>query len=303
MANYSLQAPRIAAVPFDQDACEVMPAGVCRYCHEGRCGHCSNPNCRCPHPFAAVGRAIVELNESAYRGRRLLDRLGGVGQAGPAGDHEAGTGQLDALWLFETPPGVTDLFEWGLIELPERVSAEQFVDEHRQATPAEIFASLAALRERNEGPDLLYSWIEGMKWPGPTVEDRDAYRSAFLRDVLAAVWSAADFPESNFPRRWWIPLFRDAHYPPPDHSLEIYRGAASNRRLGMSWTMDADRARWFVERYTQRVGARKTYLYSTTADPRAVLCQLAGSDARGMPRNGEIVVDPLRLGEITRHDL
>ena len=41
------------------------------------------------------------------------------------------------------------------------------------------------------------------------------------------------------------------------NSLEIYRGAASNRRLGMSWTMDADRARWFVERYTQRVGARK----------------------------------------------
>ena len=143
MANYSLQAPRIAAVPFDQDACEVMPAGVCRYCHEGRCGHCSNPDCRCPHPFAAVGRAIVELNESAYQGEAALGpaRRGRSSRSGRRS--RAGTGQLDALWLFETPPGVTDLFEWGLIELPERASAEQFVDKHRQATPAEIFASLA----------------------------------------------------------------------------------------------------------------------------------------------------------------
>jgi hypothetical protein len=302
MANYSLQAPRIAAVPFDQDACEVVPAGMCRYCHEGRCGYCSNPDCRCPHPFAAVGRAIVELNQSAYRGRRLLDRLGGVSRVGHAGDLGSGIGELDTLWLFETPPTVTDLFEWGLIELPDRASAEQFAEKHGQATPAEIFASLVSMRERNESPDLLNSWVEGMRWPGLSVEDRDAYRSTFLREVLAAVWSAADFPESNFPRRWWIPLFRDAHYPQPDEPLAIYRGAASNRRLGMSWTLDAQCARWFADRYTQRVGARRTYVYSTTADPRAVLCLLDGPESAGTHRSGEIVVDPLRLGEITRHD-
>ncbi|MGO8860410.1 MAG: hypothetical protein ACLQRH_06540 [Acidimicrobiales bacterium] len=302
MANYSLQAPRIAAVPFDQDACETVPAGMCRYCHEGRCGYCSNPECRCPHPFAAVGRAIVELNQSADRGRRLLDRLGGVGPVGHAGDLGGGIDQLDALWLFETPPTVTNLLEWGLIELPDRASAEQFADEHRQATPAEIFTSLVGTRERNDGPDLLNTWIEGMKWPGLSVEDRDAYRSTFLREVLAPVWSAADFPESNFPRRWWIPLFRDAHYPQPDEPLAIYRGAASNRRLGMSWTPDADRARWFADRYKRRVGARRTYVYSTTADPRAVLCQLERSGSAGVPGGTEIVVDPLRLGEITRHE-
>jgi hypothetical protein len=292
----------MTGVPFDQDACDVVPAGMCRYCHEGRCGYCTNPDCCCPHPFAAVGRAIIELNESAHRGMRLLDRLGGVRGVGHVGDRGDAIDHLDARWLFETPPTVTDLFEWGLIELPDRASAEQFVDEHRQVTPAVIFASLLSMGDRNEGPDLLNVWVEGMRWPGLSVEDRDAYRSAFLRDVLAAVWSAADFPESSFPRRWWIPLYRDAHYPQPDESLEIYRGAASNRRLGMSWTMDADRAHWFADRYGQRVGARKTYVYSTTADPRSVLCRMDGSDSPNAGCSGEIVVDPLRLGEITRHD-
>jgi hypothetical protein len=158
------------------------------------------------------------------------------------------------------------------------------------------------MRGRDERPELLNLWVEGMRWPGLSAEDRDAYRTVFLRDVLVGVWSAAEFPESKFPRRWWIPLFRDAHYPRQGHPLMIYRGAASNRRLGMAWTTDEARARWFADRYSQRVGARRTYLYSTTADPRAVLCRLDASAAGFVPDGSEIVVDPLRLGDITRND-
>ena len=87
MTNDSLKPSRISAKPFDQDAFDAVPdagtAGTCPECRVGRCGRCQDPGCTCPHPFAAIGRAVVELDESIYRARRLLGELRGTpGTAG-----------------------------------------------------------------------------------------------------------------------------------------------------------------------------------------------------------------------------
>ena len=53
-----------------------MDAGLCRECHARRCQNCSNVDCSCAHPFAAVARAIVELDVSAHRTWRVLGQAG-----------------------------------------------------------------------------------------------------------------------------------------------------------------------------------------------------------------------------------
>jgi hypothetical protein len=81
MTNDSSRVPRISALPFDQDSCATVPegvrAGTCQECRVGRCGKCSNPECDCPHYFAVIGRAIVELDDFVFRASQLLGQLGG----------------------------------------------------------------------------------------------------------------------------------------------------------------------------------------------------------------------------------
>ena len=80
MSNDSIQAQGAAAEPFDQDSEGMVPepsgAGLCRECHARRCQNCSNVDCSCAHPFAAVARAIVELDVSAHRTWRVLGQAG-----------------------------------------------------------------------------------------------------------------------------------------------------------------------------------------------------------------------------------
>jgi hypothetical protein len=99
MSSDSIQTHRSSAhpaspAPFDQDSVgidqksagldpasagievERSDSGVCRECHARRCGNCSNVDCSCAHPFAAVARAIVELDVSAQRTWRVLSQAG-----------------------------------------------------------------------------------------------------------------------------------------------------------------------------------------------------------------------------------
>jgi hypothetical protein len=92
MSSDSIQTHRSTAhpaspAPFDQDSvgidqnsagieAERNDSGVCRECHARRCGNCSNVDCSCAHPFAAVARAIVELDVSAQRTWRVLSQAG-----------------------------------------------------------------------------------------------------------------------------------------------------------------------------------------------------------------------------------
>jgi hypothetical protein len=96
MTNDSIHDRRITAEPFDQDSAgtrmessartepessagtepELKDAGVCRECHARRCANCSKGDCTCAHPFAAVARAIVELDVSVHRTWRVLGQAG-----------------------------------------------------------------------------------------------------------------------------------------------------------------------------------------------------------------------------------
>ena len=71
---------RSTAEPFDQDSDrtdqERSESGLCRECHARRCENCSNVDCSCAHPFAAVARAIVELDISVHRTWRVLGQAG-----------------------------------------------------------------------------------------------------------------------------------------------------------------------------------------------------------------------------------
>jgi hypothetical protein len=58
----------------DETALEDRNDGICRECHVGNCGKCSG-YCDCPHPFAVIGRAIVELEGSLQRTNELLRKL------------------------------------------------------------------------------------------------------------------------------------------------------------------------------------------------------------------------------------
>ena len=82
MTNDSLQSSRISSGPFDQDAfvnvTDADHAGMCPECRVGRCGRCADADCSCPHPFAAIGRAVVELDGSISRARQLLGQVRGT---------------------------------------------------------------------------------------------------------------------------------------------------------------------------------------------------------------------------------
>jgi hypothetical protein len=85
MANDSIHDRRTKAEPFDQDLAgaesqgvepQDKDSGLCRECHARRCANCSKGDCTCAHPFAAVARAIVELDVSVHRTWRVLGQAG-----------------------------------------------------------------------------------------------------------------------------------------------------------------------------------------------------------------------------------
>jgi hypothetical protein len=80
MGNESIEDQRTVAEPFDQDLAgveaESKDSGLCRECHARRCANCTKGDCTCAHPFAAVARAIVELDVSVHRTWRVLGQAG-----------------------------------------------------------------------------------------------------------------------------------------------------------------------------------------------------------------------------------
>jgi hypothetical protein len=80
MRNDSIQAHRTTPEPFDQDSGAIDQeggvGGACPECRAHRCENCANSDCSCAHPFAAIARAIVELDVSVHRTRRVLSQAG-----------------------------------------------------------------------------------------------------------------------------------------------------------------------------------------------------------------------------------
>lgn len=153
---------------------------------------------------------------------------------------------------------------------------------------AEGFLRTAYRAGRANGPRLLQSWFIN----GRLTNDD-------LREVLAFVWSAAEWPAESLGVATWVYLFRAAGFvsddgsPQPTEPLVAYRGATWGRRRGMSWTTDPEQARWFADRFAVLGPA---LVFTAEVPPTAVLA-LIGEEHRS---ESEVVVDPALLPPIRR---
>jgi len=201
-----------------------------------------------------------------------------------------------------TAPSVDQLLEGAVHRRlsPEEVAAslaqsQQFTEEAiasvRDVAPddAEGFRSAVMLAGRDYGPGMLWDW-----WADTHCfkVDQEA-----LRKIVADVWSSADFPERNLsPRSVWVDLFRQADYPVPSEPVTLYRGSTPGRRRGMAWTTDLDRARWFASSWRANVWQGGCNVYTVTATPDVILCDLDSACEDGGRKESEIVVDSGLLG-------
>lgn len=117
--------------------------------------------------------------------------------------------------------------------------------------------------------------------------------------VVAHVWTLAEFPSSLYdPPAMWVALFGDAGYTHdglpadrPASPVELYRGCHHERRFGMSWTTDRDRAQWFADR---NLGAGTGHVYLHRAEPVELLAYIHDEAGRG---EAEYVIDPAWLDD------
>ena len=103
-----------------------------------------------------------------------------------------------------------------------------------------------------------------------------------------------DWPERIIGAGNWVRLFRVAGFLSipygllPDSAITVFRGATAERRAGMSWTTDIDRADQFRQRHSWHAS---TAVYRAVVTPGAVLALLERR-GEGPP---EVVVDPQML--------
>jgi hypothetical protein len=151
------------------------------------------------------------------------------------------------------------------------------------------WAEISARLGRNELPAALFDAYYGGAF-GDTVEG--------LRELGKAVedaWTGAEFPLLCVPLEIWANWFQsvgviiDDGSPVPTESFQVYRAAARKHKLGLSWTDDLDRAKWFLNRNENVFGFRSG-LYTAIAHPEDVLARF--TRARG---ESEWVLDARRL--------
>jgi hypothetical protein len=143
------------------------------------------------------------------------------------------------------------------------------------------------VQDRFNGPGVLYD-----AWAAGQVTDDD------LRGLIPDTWLYMDWPERIIGTGKWVRLFRAAGFlsipyglPRPAEPMTVYRGATAERRSGMSWTPDIDRADQFRQRQSWHA---PTAIYQTVVMPEAVLALLE----RKGESPPEVVVDPQMLTAI-----
>jgi hypothetical protein len=156
---------------------------------------------------------------------------------------------------------------------------------------AEGFFDAACRAGRMNGPAMLFDW-----WAGA---HRCKVDQGALRAVVADIWSSADVPERLLsPRSVWVGLFRQADYSDtlPSKPVTLYRGAHPGRRRGMSWTTDLDRATWFAKGWIGNgIDHSICKVYTVTATPDMMLCDIDKACGDGGRGECEIVLDPFKL--------
>jgi hypothetical protein len=138
--------------------------------------------------------------------------------------------------------------------------------------------------DRLNGPKVLYD-----AWAAGQISEGD------LRALIPDTWLYVDWPERIIGAGNWVRLFRAAGFlsipyglPRPDGAITVFRGATAERRAGMSWTTDIDRADQFRQRHSWHA---PTAVYRAVVTPDAVLLLLERR-GEGPP---EVVIDPRML--------
>lgn len=93
----------------------------------------------------------------------------------------------------------------------------------------------------------------------------DLESEAERRKALEQAWVMPEWPSLHAPKDVWVSLFEQVLEPETylrDHDLAftaelpvrmtLWRGATEDRALGMSWTEDKYRARWFANRFEKQ---------------------------------------------------
>ena len=104
------------------------------------------------------------------------------------------------------------------------------------------------------------------------------------RQLVIKAWVHPEFPEVNLTREDWLMAFSRVGYvndseegelAPPEESIQLWRGAIAERKHGMAWTSDKQRALWFAKRFN---GTSETNAELWTAEVAAerVLARFMG---------------------------
>lgn len=129
------------------------------------------------------------------------------------------------------------------------------------------------------------------------VEEGRVSRST-LRELLPSLWMDTESPSQfgDIPLRLFRlacskdgPLTDDAEGM-PSGQITIYRGGDRDEKLGLAWTLDADRARWFATRY-----GRSGRVVTASVSASQIFGYFTGRN------ESEIVVDPARLTILDGH--
>jgi hypothetical protein len=162
-----------------------------------------------------------------------------------------------------------------------------FASEIEAAVLARDFKRALVLAGRNEGPTLLLDWMANKR-----------ITKVEIAAVLPDIWSAAEWPSNSLAQKDWVWIFRLADYAKPTEPLQIYRGAPPRYARGMAWTTSLELARSFAQRWEMR--DKPAFVYAVLAQPEAVLANIDSLVGGGGRNEHEIVVDPARLGPLTR---
>jgi len=150
----------------------------------------------------------------------------------------------------------------------------------------DIFSTALRHVGRNDGPALLHD----LHFAG-------ALSVSECPGSVAEAWSMAEFPCSLLEPDVWVELFEEAGYTTdgqptqrPRKAVTVYRGCHPERRDGMSWTTDIDRAQWFADR---DLGSGAGVVFEAEISPGFLLAYIHKSH-RG---EAEYVVDPAALND------
>lgn len=133
-------------------------------------------------------------------------------------------------------------------------------------------------------PDLILTLIE-----------YDVFTPEAAVALMNHAWTGTEFPSQNAEPERWVDAFRIAGWVSdndderPTEPIRLYRGAELEHAAGMSWTANADTARWFANRW-----AKGGEVFWAIFQPHELLARFSGRN------EDEYVVDTPNIDNLDR---